>query len=86
MARSARLHEQSVCDLISDAKGIFAVVPNIEFAGFDVDCAVIATAGVVAFEVKSMLTIKPARPSEPQPDWKARRRTVVGSKMVLVLR
>jgi hypothetical protein len=35
VARFARLHEQSVCDLIFDAEGVFTVVPNIEFAGFD---------------------------------------------------
>jgi hypothetical protein len=46
--------------VIETDKGVYATVRNIEFDGFDVDCVVIARAGVFAFEVKSMLGVRPA--------------------------
>lgn len=60
LARLARLHEQWACNVIETNEGVYATVRNIEFDGFDVDCVVIAQAGVFAFEVKSMLGVRPA--------------------------
>ncbi len=61
VARLARLHEQWACNLIEGAEGVYAVVRNVEFDDFDVDCAVMAPAGVFAFEVKSLLAVRPAK-------------------------
>jgi hypothetical protein len=60
LARLARLHEQWACNVIETDEGVYATVRNVEFDGFDVDCVVIARAGVFAFEVKSMLGVRPA--------------------------
>jgi hypothetical protein len=61
LARLACLHEQWACNVIETDEGVYATVRNIEFDGFDVDCVVIARAGVFAFEVKSMLGVRPAK-------------------------
>jgi hypothetical protein len=61
LPRLARLHEQWACNVIESDEGVYATVRNIEFDGFDVDCVVIARAGVFAFEVKSLLAVKPSK-------------------------
>lgn len=59
--RLLRLHESAAFDELRKAPGIYSAHRNVEFSGLDVDCVVIAPAGVFAVEVKAMVRLKAER-------------------------